>query len=502
VSVGLVATGVVAVTSAGYAAVDESVTSQAPDARAGKLRVTGKVSGGSGMTIIALQADGRAVKQKLSGSGKFTLRVSGKGTTLHLVNSDGSYRGPVVLRGNAKKGKIAKSSLVYSSLNQSSGSVKVGTVTLKSGYASPSKALGAKAVIVKKAASAVAKKGTPVGAGKLGRVAVATSQLLRAGVKPALDNDRDGLPSAFDIDDNGNLVLDNVDRTIRNGSVRSVRASVTSDGFRIFSNYKSTSPNFDDVINANVAVPSASQLDASVNAKTGLAVEVIPGATLSCTGQVYCPSSPVSLVAGPTGDYQWQLSSTFPGLTANDVGAGDTFVETLAGVDYPGVLNFAFQTTPALKSYSILDSGGSVTSTTTVDWNAGNKAGSQASPIAVNVTAGEKVRLEFWRPQRQAIGSEANTSGFVDIGGLTYKADDSPGFCAATAADANGTTISDGGSTAVLDNSTDDAPSSGRTLSMDVDPATCAGSGATDVDIQAVSLYGDNSAQKIFFTRS
>jgi hypothetical protein len=204
------------------------------------------------------------------------------------------------------------------------------------------------------------------------------------------------------------------------------------------------------------------------------------------------------LVAGLSGDYQWHLASTYPSLSAGDVAAGDTFVETVDGANYPGVLNFVFQTTPALKAYSILDSDGNVSFSADVDWSSDNKAGTAENPIPIAVTSGQKVRLEFWRPQRPAIGDEASTSGFVDIGGLTYKADDSPGFCSATAADADGQTVADGDSTAVLDTSADDVPSATRTLAMDIDLNTCVGN---DIDIQAVSLYGDNSAQKVFFSR-
>lgn len=515
-AIGLVATGIVGAGSAATASQDTATASNdaasqdagstgivdaasGPEQRGSNVAIRGKVVGGGGMTLIALQSNGRVTARKLGANGAFNLSTVGRGTTLHLVDASGTYRGPVVLRGNGKKGKIAKSSLVYSQVKKKSGKINVGKIRLGVGYGLAKKPVAAKLVITSTAASSVARKGQPIGAANLGRVEVGSNNLLASPIRPGLDNDRDGLPSAFDVDDNGNLILDNVDRTNRAGSIRAGESGdISEQGVRIFSNYKSTSPNFSDVINVNVKVPTGAELNNSVNAKTGLAVQVVPGATLTCAGQVYCPATPISLVAGPTGDYQWQLASTYPSLGAADVAAGDTFVETVGGLNYAGVLNFVFQTTPALKGYSILDAGGNVTFTESVDWTSGNKAGSAANPIRVGVASGEKVRLEFWRPQRPAIGGEANTSGFVDIGGLTYKADDSPGFCAATAADADGQTVADGGSTAVLDKSADGVPSASRTLSMDVDLNTCVGS---DIDIQAVSLYGDNSAQKVFFSR-
>ena len=471
--------------------------------------LTGKVLGGRGMTLLALHSSGRATKVRLPASGAF--KVTGAaGTTLHLVSRDGAYYGPILLRGN--RSKLAKSRLVYSAV-KGGGRVKLGAIRRRAGYAAVKKPVAPAHVNTAIKASALARAGKPVGAGSYGYVSVTNSRLLLAGpVRPALDNDRDGLPSAFDIDDNGNKILDNVDRAQRVGSLaarrRSAvgeyvanvqRADVTTDGFRMFSNYKSTSPDFSDIINVNVAVPTPAALDDSVRTKTMMAVQVISGATLSCTGQVYCPATPMALAAGPTGDFQWHVADTYPALKAGDIAAGDTFVETVGGANYPGVLNFAFLTTPALKSYTVLDSAGAAVATETVDWAAPNKAGSVTAPIPVDVTNGQKVKLTFWRPQRPALTGEAGASGYVDIGGLTYSADAHPGFCAATAAAALGRTTPDGPSTAVVDLAPDGTPSADRTLSMIVDLATCS---ANDIDIQAKSLFGDNAAQKVFFARS
>lgn len=497
--------GLVAGSMVGIAALPASASATAGPAevkleqRAAKTKVTGKIAGGRGMTLIAIESSGRIVKKKLPASGKFSVTL-GKGAALHLVGKQGNYFGPVVLRGNAKNGKLAKSKLVYQRLAKSGGSLKLKTIKLKSGYAAPTKPAAKKSVITARKSAAVAVKGKPVGAGKHGYVRVASNQMLNVQNLPAVDLDRDGLPSAFDIDDNGNLILDNVDRTNRVGTLRA--GSLATDGVRLFSNYKSTSSDFSDIINANVAIPSESQLDASVAAKTRLAIAVTDGALLSCTGMLYCPAEPMPLVAGPTGDFQWQLSDTYPSLKAADVNAGDTFIETLDGVNYTGILNFMFKTTPALKSYTVVDSSGGVVSTQTVDWSAPNKAGSQGNPINVNATAGEKVRLTFWRPQRQAVSGEASLSGYVDLGGLQYQADSHPGFCPATAVGAGATTITDGGSTAVLDTTGDAIPTTDSTLTMEVDLSTCVGSGNQNIDIQARSLYGDNSAQKVFFTKS
>ena len=56
-----------------------------------------------------------------------------------------------------------------------------------------------------------AQGGAPPGAGRFGLVRAAAV----GAAGPGRDQDLDGIPGAFDVDDNGNLVLDNVDRTAR-----------------------------------------------------------------------------------------------------------------------------------------------------------------------------------------------------------------------------------------------------------------------------------------------
>src|SRR6185369_8449912 len=55
--------------------------------------------------------------------------------------------------------------------------------------------------------SATAKKGVPIGAGNFGRVLV--KKLKGSGS----DRDRDGIPTSLDIDDDGDLILDSLDRS-------------------------------------------------------------------------------------------------------------------------------------------------------------------------------------------------------------------------------------------------------------------------------------------------
>ncbi|PHX80614.1 MAG: hypothetical protein CK540_06890, partial [Thermoleophilia bacterium] len=123
--------------------------------------------------------------------------------------------------------------------------------------------------------------------------------------------------------------------------------------------------------------------------------------------------------------------------------------------------------------------------------------------------------VTFWRPQRAALSTETGT--WTDIGGLTYRADtpnkptgSTKNSCvgAYSAATSNGATVattatSDG----VLDPALDAQADSGKTVSWTIDLATCfdwslmASGTAFDLDIQAVSVYGDNAARKLHFKK-
>ncbi len=97
------------------------------------MTITGNLRGATGMTLLALSPSGTAVQQKLGAKGRFALKVPrGQGTTLQLVTAGGRYFGPVVLA--SKKGKA------YSAIAPAT-SVKLGALSLRSGFAAPKTAL-------------------------------------------------------------------------------------------------------------------------------------------------------------------------------------------------------------------------------------------------------------------------------------------------------------------------------------------------------------------------
>lgn len=510
--------------------------------------VSGTLKSGKGYTIVVVQSNGQAKKLKVTSS-KGTFKVTGvtlSGASLNLISATGHYWGPVVLAGSGSK--------VYETI-KGSGNLALGTVTRKTGYAV---AVAPKARYQTSAAYTVkAGKGKPVGASTLGRVMVGNGTSTLAGYSGAgKDADLDGIPGAFDIDDNGNLILDNVDRSGRAGKrLMLVRAfgpelrdicptpdqpqpagctqppssppsSMTTE-VKIFSNFKLTDSTS---INANiVAITDLYPLiAAAVPTTVTLATEVIGGATaaLDCLGNTYCASHSVGSVTYPfvnfaaatyTGTYLDLATGTTgdaqisPGAAPAEIGSGNAFIEMVGSSSYPGTLNFVFNTGPALVSYNV----GSGVQTVSYDAAGVATTGmSQAAPITLTAGA-TSLTATFWRPQREALSTETGT--WTDIGGLNFRAD-TPNIPAGStkhscvgaysAATSNGTAVattatSDG----VLDPALDAQANVANTVTWTIDLATCydwsaVASGTTfDLDIQAVSVYGDNAARKLFFKK-
>ena len=169
--------------------------------------VTGVMSGGIGYKVLLVQANGKARKATItSRTGKFSITGAKlANASLHLVNPDGSYGGPVVLKASATRAYV---------FIKGTASLNLRSVALKTGWARASRApTGRYQTLAVCTARAVG--GRPAGAGKLGRVRTATPMGLKGA---GADLDLDGVISAFDVDDNGNLVLDNVDRSGRGAS--------------------------------------------------------------------------------------------------------------------------------------------------------------------------------------------------------------------------------------------------------------------------------------------
>ena len=540
----------------------------ASTASASAATLSGTLSGGKGNTIVVVQSSGKGKKVLITAkSGAFKVPgVKLAGATVQIVGDDGTYLGPVVLGGAKSK--------VYETI-KGTANLSLGTIKQKNGYAVTT-AVASSRTYTTGAYTVAAKSGRPVGAGKFGRVKVGNGKSALKGYDGVgYDTDLDGVPNVFDIDDNGNLILDNVDRTGRTG-ILSRRAfarqaicpappapltpgcipptpggggsgtSPTATEFRMFSNFKLTAETNINLYLGGTTAAVQPLIDAAFPSTLTLATQIVgaTSGTLDCLGNTYCAphstagvsyplvngaaatfaGTALGITNGPTNDAQ-----ITPGTSTADIGAGNAFIENAGGSAYPGVLNFVFNTAPAVYSYTTTSSA--TEQVITYDAVTGRAAGNIGMSPATPITVGSDgvITLKWWRPQRPAVSGEASASGWIDIGGLQYTADapnapksssgvsigTAPGNCAlATYSNpmSNGAAFTNSGTSGVqdpaLDAATNPAAPTANLLQFTVNAKACFGdatwalltTGATfDFDIQARSLYGDNAARKLYF---
>jgi hypothetical protein len=110
---------------------------------------------------------------------------------LHLLGSTGRYIGPVVVAGRGSRATV-----------EVRAGTKLGTLRVLDGFARPGRRVPARRLGGGRRAKARA--GVPIGVGVLGRVRSRAS----GPSGPGRDRDHDGIPGRFDVDDDGDLVLD------------------------------------------------------------------------------------------------------------------------------------------------------------------------------------------------------------------------------------------------------------------------------------------------------
>jgi hypothetical protein len=170
----------------------------APAPAARLAPITGKLDR-AGLTVIALTADGAVSRARARP--RFRIVPSAETVTLHIRDRTGTYLGPVVVAG--RDGSVT--------LGVRAGA-RLGRIDVRNGYARVSGHPGRSAV--GRSVTARARRGRPVGAGSLGWV----PGRARGRSAPGTDPDRDGIPNRFDVDDDGDLVLDGRDRTAAGGT--------------------------------------------------------------------------------------------------------------------------------------------------------------------------------------------------------------------------------------------------------------------------------------------
>ena len=402
-------------------------------AAAAPKRISGKLSK-PGYTVIALAANGKATSVHPKRR-EFKLRPPAKRVTLHLRAADGTYAGPIVV-GKEKKGTRAI-------LGVKAGT-KLGKVTVKKpqGYAKPKRRLPKRFVDAKR--NARAKKGVPIGAGRFGRV---RSRHTRGGALG--DRDLDGIANPLDIDDDGDLILDNFERS------NAARASQEANDIA----FNSILDLFiHRTVNANAAAVTVRDIDAALTEFGVLQIPVpeVGSAELDCGARVpaglpYCAPAGTGTVF--TGPFDGQ---SFPkccdpdndgfgsvesspgsfgidfflahGAETDQIGTGDVLIERVTNggqeSQLPAALQLVLATVPALVSY---DDGAGNSATVSYPVAPPGEApgtggpGTESNPFPVSEGSDGNLdlMLAFWRPQRKPIPPE--TAQWFDIGGLSYQ---------------------------------------------------------------------------------
>ena len=436
------------------------------------------------------------------------------GSSLQLVNSagasKGAYFGPVTI---GHKGKSAKTaSRVYTRLKQSiSTSVKLGTLSIKKvgagkqGYAVASAT--SKSADTSVGAQVSASKGKPTGVGTFGKtsgVAIKSYGVSATAIgdpcQPANtqtcgpdgkeigppngnpvnppnpgqpnpgqpnaqqgsvlktddtlggDADDDGIPNAFDVNDDGDAVLDSADSTTPAPKAAADDGTTTCSAvdFKIFTNYKATQGGYAGTINAyapgafkatkeNIASTITKSMTMVFSPITQVCGSNVVTTELKGNGVPYAPTDYVTLSGGVcnTGDYQWAIGQGFicPGagnktafggytFTGSDLPTGqDTFTMRVTTADsksyeFTSSVGFVFVTHPMFVEYST-----DGTNFTKVDYNNSTPGpeGARITEPTISVGQAQTLYLKVLRPQRLAMDGEAGE--FYDLAGFKYTPD-------------------------------------------------------------------------------
>jgi hypothetical protein len=423
------------------------VASVASAATAAPAPITGKLSA-PGYTVLAVAAKGTATTVRVDDS-RFRLRPPSTFSTLHLRARDGTYAGPIVV-GRERNGRRA---LVWVKAGTSLGAVRVFPLR---GYARPTKPVSRKQIDDSRWPRA--RNGVPIGAGKFGLV-----RSLRAR-GPKVDPDRDGIPNPLDVDDDGDRVLDNLERSPR---VRPANTQKQRQQEAVAANATPVLPlTIDATANANAAGLSKDASDEALRMFGQLRIGG-PG-ELDCGGRpdsanpagwigglVYCTRGGIGRLFGPPGPlysvpgfpsccdpdqdgYGDVPRAIRPAATSDQIGTGDLMLlrATTGGTEsvYPITLQYVFATVPALVSYG--DTAGNaatvrypVASPTPPLGRGGPGTRDDPFPVAAGPDGQVAMTLTYWRPQRARTAGDSGAGEWVDIGGLTYNMNLDGAYC-------------------------------------------------------------------------
>jgi hypothetical protein len=267
------------------------------------------------------------------------------------------------------------------------------------------------------------------------------------------DADGDGLPNAFDVNDDGDGKLDQAED--QNQQIAPTPELLQKNceaqaSFNIFTNFKSTAQNFAGNLNY-YGTGEFQATDARIaNALSNTMSIVMQPITTVCGSNViksefkgvgtlpYAPSKYVDISSvptsgpGTTGDYQWTVgngkigNTTIAGLapftftSPKQISGQDVLMQRVTTADgkvyeFAGTMGFVFVTHPVPLRFST-DNGSSWSN---VSFN-GNTA-NYGTAGKISLASSTKLIVEFAVPQRLAIDGEAGA--YWDLGNMTYSPD-------------------------------------------------------------------------------
>ena len=349
------------------------------------------------------------------------------------------------------------------------------------------------------------------------------------------DKDDDGIPNAFDVNDDGDAVLDSADTSTPapKVAVDDGTKDCSAVDFKIFTNYKATQGGYAGTINAyapgafkatkeNIASTITKSMTMVFSPITQVCGSNVVTTELKGNGVAYAPTDYVSLSGGVcnTGDYQWAIGQGFicPGagnktafggytFTGSDLPTGqDTFTMRVTTADaksyeFTSSIGFVFVTHPMFVEYST-----DGTNFTKVDYNNSTPGpdGARITEPTISVGQAQTLYLKVLRPQRLAMDGEAGE--FYDLGGFKYTPD-IPNISGVGKCDAMTVTDSGMASDTVLDTGKPTTVLLTWAIGQKCftestkTPKPTWTPGASDFDVQVEpSGPGGNSAQKIRIT--
>ena len=349
------------------------------------------------------------------------------------------------------------------------------------------------------------------------------------------DKDDDGIPNAFDVNDDGDAVLDSADTSTPapKVAVDDGTKDCSAVDFKIFTNYKATQGGYAGTINAyapgafkatkeNIASTITKSMTMVFSPITQVCGSNVVTTELKGNGVAYAPTDYVTLSGGVcnTGDYQWAIGQGFicPGaanktafggytFTGSDLPTGqDTFTMRVTTADaksyeFTSSIGFVFVTHPMFVEYST-----DGTNFTKVDYNNSTPGpdGARITEPTISVAQAQTLYLKVLRPQRLAMDGEAGE--FYDLGGFKYTPD-IPNISGVGKCDAMTVTDSGMASDTVLDTGKPTTVLLTWAIGQKCftestkTPKPTWTPGASDFDVQVEpSGPGGNSAQKIRIT--